>query len=335
MIRHIMLLAVLTTALALSDHALAQDDGDVVDLDVVLVSGARPAPGLWRAVKGEKTLLIMGTLTPVPRGLIWHADAVREQIAGADVILGPPGISVGTNVGLIQGVLALPAYRKLRRNPDGKQLSDILTPDQYAQWSRLKQTYIGRDRSVERLRPVNAATELSDAAIKRVGLVSQDLVQPVVEEIARNSGIEIISTTMRIVVENPRKALAELNAGNLNDRDCLVRTMERLDSDLQNMAERANAWADGDVAALRSMTHINDRAACTQVLASTTLAAQAGITDVNAAVMQKWFAELDQALSGHNTVFATLPVARVLEEGGVLAELERRGFTVRAPGGDE
>ncbi|MBB3342693.1 TraB/GumN family protein [Luteimonas sp. RC10] len=318
--------------LSLCGTALAQQDSEVVVLDVVLVSGVRPAPGLWTAVKGDKTVLIMGTLTPVPRGLTWHSDAVREQIARADVILGQPGISVGTNVGIIQGALALPAYRKFRRNPDGKQLQDVLTPDQYTQWIRLKQIYIGRDRSVERLRPVNAAAELSASAIKRIGLENKDLVQPVVREIAERRGIPIISTKTRIVVENPRETLAELNAKSLDDSECLVRTMERLDADLQNMASRANAWADGDLETLRALSHVNERAACAQVLASTELAVRAGVRNVETAMRQKWLDTLDGTLEQHDTVFATLPIARLLEQEGILSELEGRGFTVYEPG---
>ncbi len=51
--------------------------------------------------------------------------------------------------------------------------------------------------------------------------------------------------------------------------------------------------------------------------------------------MQKWLSELDSALLQHNTIFATLPVSRLLQGDGVLAALRQKGFTVVEPDADE
>ncbi len=47
---------------------------------------------------------------------------------------------------------------------------------------------------------------------------------------------------------------------------------------------------------------------------------------------QKWLEALDETLEERDTVFATLPIARLLEQEGILSELEGRGFTVYEPG---
>ena len=58
-------------------------------LDTVVVSGSLPAPKLWELTKGEKRLLIMGSLTPTPRAMTWDSGTVARRIGQAELVLGP------------------------------------------------------------------------------------------------------------------------------------------------------------------------------------------------------------------------------------------------------
>jgi uncharacterized protein YbaP (TraB family) len=330
--RAILLLA---TMLATAPFALAQtpqaEEIEPITLESVLVAGSVPAPGLWELTRGSKRLLIMGTLDPVPRNIEWTSSKVERRIAESDAILGPPGISVGTDIGLVRGAMLLPAYNRSKRNPDGQRLQDILPAALYERWQAAKQAHLTRNDSVEKLRPVHAANALYEAAIRRAGMSNESIVEPVVERVAKSRRIPILSTSYKLVVRDPKATLKALSATSLDDTICMEQTLDRLRSDLSVMAQRANAWSTGDVAALQAMPYVDHRKACVNALAGNAIARQQGIADIDALVQSAWLKQARAALTDHDTVFATLPVARLLEDDGVLGVLAGDGFTVKAP----
>lgn len=304
---------------------------DALMLDAVVVTGEFPAPGLWELSRDGKTLLVMGTLSPAPKRMVWTSNRVESRIAESDLILGPPGVSVGADVGFFGGAMLWPAYRRSKRNPDGQLLEDVLSAPVYDRWRLLKQQYLGRSGSVEKLRPLHAAKELFDAAVRDAGMTDESLVEPVVRKLAKAHDIPVRSTTLRLTIEDPKATLAQLNATELSDEQCLVQTMDRLDADLSMMVARANAWAAGEIATLRAMPFVDQKQACRRALASNEIARQQGITDLDAHVRQRWLEVAREALSEHDVVFATLPLARLFEQGGILETLEDEGFSVKAP----
>lgn len=333
MIRYIALWLATVLAVPVAYAAPQETGHEPITLESVLVAGSVPAPGLWELSRGTKRLLIMGTLDPVPRNIEWTSAKVERHIAEADVILGPPGISVGTDVGLIRGAMLLPAYKRSKYNPDGQRLQDVLPAPLYARWQAAKQAYLGRNSGVERLRPVHAANTLYDAAIKLAGMSSESIVEPVVERIARSHRIPVIDTSYKLAIRDPKATLRILGATSLDDVTCMEQTLDRLQTDLDAMVRRANAWSAGDVALLRAMPYVDHRKACVASLAGNVIARQQGITDLDAQVQAAWLMKTRAALAKHDTVFATLPISRLLDHGSdsLLGVLTREGFTVKAP----
>lgn len=312
-------------------EAAGQAESAPVMLEAIEVGGTYPAPGLWELTRDGKTLLLMGTLSPAPRRMDWGSEQVEARIAGADLVLSPPGVSVGADVGLFRGAMLWPAYRRSKRNPDGTTLADVLSPPVHARWEDMRRRYLPDNDDVDELRPVHAATALFDAAVRDAGLTDRSLVDPVVKRVAKANDIPVRATSLRLAIDDPKAMLAKLNATHLADEDCLVQTMDRLEADLSTMAVRADAWARGDIATLRALPFVDHRKACRHAFASNEIARQQGITDLDARVQAQWLAVVRDALSDHDTVFATLPVARLLDNDGVLAVLRDDGFTVKAP----
>lgn len=325
------LLAAVSAASAHPMDVAQAAEAEPITLDSVVVTGIVPAPGLWEVTRGDKRLLIMGTLDAVPRNIQWSSAKVERRIAEADVILGPPGISVGTDVGLIRGVMLLPAYMRSKKNPDGQRLEDVLPAELYARWQAAKKAYLGGDEDVEYLRPVHAAKALWDAAIKHAGMSSDGVVEPVVRRVAKANRIPVLTTTYRIVIRDPKTTLKALGTTSLDDVTCMAQTLDRLQTDLGTMVLRANAWAAGDVAALEAMSYVDHRKACVDAFAGNAIARQQGITDINAQVQEAWLMQARAALAEHDTVFATLPVGRLVGYDGVFGVLARQGFVVKAP----
>lgn len=304
----------------------------IVDLDTVVVTGRQTGPGLWSVRNGENVLYILGTVSPLPARMEWVTDEVEAAIAQSSQVIWPPGFRVGAGGGLLRNLRLAPAALRARRNPDRQTLADVLPGDVYARWQPLKQRYLGNDRSVENWRPLFAAGELYAAAIRNSGMAEGGVVTPVIERAAKRHGVERVSATVEVRVENPRQLLADFNARSLDDVDCFAKTLDRIETDLEAMRRRANAWAAGNIAALQRLPHDDHYGTCLRVLTESGLAAQLGADDIAERSRARWLELVEAALDSRTVTFATLPVSALLVDDGLLARLQARGYSVEPPG---
>jgi len=303
----------------------------IVDLAPVVVSGIQPGPGLWRVSKGDHVLWILGTQSPLPRRIEWDTSVVERTLAQSQALIEMPSVGLGTDVGFFRGLTLLPTALRARRNPDGRTLADIVPPAQYARWQVLKARYIGANRGIEQWRPVFAALELYDKAIKRSGMTVSGVVGPKVMRIARRNGVETIPVKVEVAIDDPRRALKEFAASPLDDLDCFRKTLDRIEGDLGNMAMRANAWSVGDIAALRALPVENQFVTCSAAFTEAGLARKYGIDDLQSQIERKWLAAAEAALARNRSTFALLPISQLLKADGYLSKLEAKGYVVEAP----
>src|SRR5690606_3027255 len=125
-------------------------------LEAVMVTGTQPGPGLWRVSRGDSVMWVVGTVSPLPKRMQWSADEVEARVAESGKVLLPPRVSFRTDRGMFRNMLLLPAALRARNNPEKERLQDVLPEALYERWARLKATYIGRSRSVEKRRPILA-----------------------------------------------------------------------------------------------------------------------------------------------------------------------------------
>src|SRR3546814_13883822 len=93
--------------------------------------------------------------------------------------------------------------------------------------------------------------------MRKSGLDLDNVVGKVVEKAARRAHVPIVPAEVKLVIEDPKSVLKEFNASALDDTECFSRTMSRIETDLGNMRARANAWAVGDIEALRALPFHN------------------------------------------------------------------------------
>lgn len=314
--------------------APAAAEPPVVDMDTVLVTGTQPGPGMWQVRKDGHVLWILGTQSPLPEHMEWQSADVREVLAQASAIIRPPSLSVDSDIGLFGKLFLLPSMFKARKNPDGKTLAEVLPPAQYARWQALKARWIGNDRGIEQWRPVFAARELYAVAIRKSGMTAANPVGPLVDAaLKRKPAPELLDSRVRFEVKNPRAALKEFNATPLDDGDCFARTLDRIDGDLDTMKLRANAWAEGDVDALRALPYPNQYAACLRALSESAVARRLGAGDMDAGLRAAWLASAEKALATHAVSFGTLPMGMLIGPGpdNYLDRLRAKGYDVVDP----
>ncbi len=222
---------------------------DPVPVEEVLVTGQQPGPGLWKVTRpggeGGNVLWILGTHGPLPKKLEWRSRELESALAASQEVIAP--VAMDAKVGPLGGITLLPSLIGIRDNPDDLALVDVVPADLYARWLPLKERYIGRDRDVEGWRPIFAAQKLYESALRKSGLERSGVVWPAVEKLARKSKVRITEPEVEVKVDKPRAAIKEFKQTPLDDLQCFAKTIERLESDLDLMRERANAWAMGDV----------------------------------------------------------------------------------------
>ena len=94
---------------------------------------------------------------------------------------------------------------------------------------------------------------------------------------------------------------------------------------------RADAWARGDIDALRSLRHQDLADVCERAMLGGQFASKYGIDRLEAEARAKWIAQVESSLSKHRVTFATLPLREVLSPDGLVAALAAKGYVVEAP----
>ncbi len=300
-------------------------------LQEVVVSGQMPGPGLWKVSKDGHVMYVLGTLTPLPKRMEWNSLDVERRIHQSGVVLMPPSVAMRPKGAALGGLFLLPSLVSVRNNPGKETLEEVLPPADYARWLALKARYLGRDRGVEKRRPFIAANELRAAALDEHDLSERNLVGKVVEDTAKRAKVPVVDPTLVIELEDPRGAIKEFKASEIDDLDCFRRTLDQVEQDLGTLARRANAWALGDIAGLQALPYTDNARACTDVLMRTGLAEKRGLADLPARVREKWLAAAEKAIAEHPQSFAMLSMGLVTGPSGYLAALREKGYTVEAP----
>lgn len=302
---------------------------DTTTLDTVLVTGEQPGPGLWKVSRGDHVLWILGAQYPLPKGMTWRGRDVEQTIAQSQAVIADATPKLELN--FFHKLTLLPAVYGARKNDDGATLKDILPPELYSRWLALKAKYIGNDSGVERLRPMVAANELYDKALAKSGLARNGLIWDTVRAAAKKNHVRVVEPQASIPLDDPRQTIRDFKTttGEL-DIDCLAATMTRLETDLNAMRERANAWAIGDIDALRKLPSPSQQDACRAAVTNNTRLREQ-FADAIAKMDAAWLSAAEQSLRDNASSFAVLPMDELLRTDRRLAMLESRGYAVEPP----
>lgn len=297
----------------------------------VVVEGEQPGPGLWLVRKGSHDLYILGTLRPLPMKMQWQSAQLRQVLAQAQEVIRMRGVQIDADVGFFKGLMLMPKLLGARNNPDDRKLKDVVSPASYARWQGLKERYIGSDGGVEKRRPLFAAQDLYAAAMKKSNLDSRDLAWPVVAEAIKAHSPTVTVVRESIVIKDVKPLLKEWSKTTLDDLACFDNTMAHIETDLDAMRARANAWATGDVAALRSLPPAYRWEACNNAITEAGIGKRLGYGDAQRKLRAKWLDAAEAALARNTVSFASLSLLDMLGPNGYLAALEAKGYTVIAP----
>lgn len=294
------------------------------DVPEVVVAGEHAGPRLWRVSSGDHVVWVLGTVSPLPKGLVWQSRGVEQVLAeSGEVIPGWPAFGIGANP--ITAIRVYWQWRQIQKIPDRAQLRQVLPAPLYARFEALRLRYAPRDTAFERLRPMVAGERLLEAALDRSGLTLHNEVQQNVLKIAHRRGVVVHQDKLR--VQDPLEVLKDVAATpTAGEIACLDAIVTRLEVDLPAMQSRARAWALGDVETLRRLPPPDDRTACLAAVSTServrTLIAQAS---------SEWLVAVEDSLRRNRTALAVQSMDRLLGAQGSLAVLRQRGYAIEGP----
>lgn len=305
--------------------------GDIRDLDTMVVNGVVSGPPMWKVTHGNHVMWVLGTQSPMPKKMQWSSREVEAAVNDSQEVIWAPMIGVQVKAGFFGSLMLMPKLIGMRKNPDGKSLQDQLPPDIYARWLVLKDAYIGFDWGIDDYRPVFAAQKLWEEALDSVGLTRSSVVVPVVQRLVKEQAIKTTSPRSLLVIDDARAAIGEFRESSLDDIACFSKTLLRLETDLRPMQARADAWAVGDIEALRDLPYTDHEDACQTAMMQAEVVQQRLDRNLTAEAEQQWFDAVDSALAKNASTFALLPMSELLKPDGYMARLQAKGYTVESP----
>jgi uncharacterized protein YbaP (TraB family) len=289
-----------------------------------VVSGRYRGPKLWRISKGANALWILGTVTPLPKRMVWQTDDIRGLLRDTQEVI-PAWPSVGIGFHPLTALHLYALWRKAQTSPGHEPLKAVLPPALYARFSALKLRFAPHDRRIEQLRPILAARRLYEETLAASDLTPRNDIQRTVLELAREESVPIHQD--KLLVKDPIDVLRDLTEiPRSAEIACLQSVLTRLESDVGPMQARARAWALGDVALLRRLPHTDNRTTCLEAVSGS-----ARVRALVAQAQQDWMSAAVQALDRNRTTLALQSMDRLLGPEGTLATLRRMGYRVEGP----
>lgn len=329
------LLATLLGLTFLSGSGWAQEavEPSAAPVQNILVVGQKPGPALWKVSKGDHVLWVFGTYSPLPQKMEWRSQQVENALAQSQELLGAPGSAMSVGWADSFNVLtAAPFMIGIKKNADGKHLEEVVPPDVYARWTQLKAKYIGNDNGIEEERPMFVADQLFAKAIRASGMDNGYGIQGRIEELAKNWKIKRTSTKVMLPLENPRAAVRDFKNARLEDIECFTKTIDRLESDLDAMKARANAWSLGNIDAIRTMNFPDQKQSCNAaIFDSKWMDGLKGSANLQQRMKASWLTAAEKSLATNQSTFAMLPMSDLLNPDGLVAALRTKGYQIDEP----
>jgi len=293
-------------------------------LPEVVVEGQHEGPRMWTVHRGGHTLWILGTVTPLPKRMVWQPDAVREVLKQSqEVVPAWPTYGIGANP--FTALRVFIQWRRMQKPPDQLPLKETLPPQLYARVEALEARYDPHDRHLEELRPMLAAERLMTRVLDASGLALHNEVQKQVLGLAREQGVRIRQDKLKI--DDPVDVLKDVGATPLSaEVTCLDAVVTRLETDLGPMQARARAWALGDVETLRKLPHADDKTACIAAVSTSER-----VRTLIARAQDDWIVVVEDSLAHNRGTLAVQSMDRLLGQHGALAVLTERGYEVEGP----
>ncbi len=304
---------------------------DAPNIEEIIVYGRQPGPPMWKVSKGEHELWLFGLLIPLPEDMEWESDKVAAVLARSQEYLTIKMPEPKIPLNPIRLYQAFRLVTSMAKNPDGSLLADVLPADLYTRFIALESQYPVRDYATTR--PYFAVDALHGNAVRANGLSNDPDVESRIEQLVRRNR----NIRQTVIQFGPEFLDFEFlrtqgddylsSASNAEELACFEVSLQSIETDLDGMRARANAWALGYVDDIRYYEDYPDQTGvCLQVFASMG-DVQQQLQKANA----QWLQAAETALANNETTFALLTMDQLIKPDGLLEQLRARGYVIHEP----
>jgi hypothetical protein len=199
-----------------------------------------------------------------------------------------------------------------------------------------KKLYLGRDKGVEKMRPIVAAHKLRAAAFDKLKLREGGLVWGELSKLASRHKIPV-NTPQKVLIfraDGVREKIRQLAKEEIADADCFAKSLDLTEA-LANKAveeERAHAWATGDVERLASLPPLPAYAwACISAFMQAQSMREFVPEDLGEQLNVLWVDTAGQLLAKNQSTLSVVALSWLLEPNGLLDRLRQRGYAIQEP----
>jgi uncharacterized protein YbaP (TraB family) len=288
-------------------------------MDELVVTGERTGPGMWHVHRGASQLWVLGSITPLPKGITWRSRQVEQVLDSTNLVLVPKPLQIG----IVRILWLLITERKVLMVHGGKRLKDVLPPELYTRFDRQRAKYTEDLDKWERFRPIVATAFLQQAAFHQVGLSARIDLGAAVRMLAKKHHVRIEEVNIA-GVGDVLEALKTMQPA--TETKCVEASLVTVESGLPRLLDRAQAWATGNVERIEKSPEPAEVDACIAALDS-----GAAKGDLIARVRRAWLEAMVASLQKGTVTLAVVNMDMLLGANGLLKELRSRGYEVDSP----
>lgn len=302
-------------------EATAPTTGDE-NIEVVLVTGIQPGPGLWKVTSGRHVMWVLGEVSPFARNVRWNSSKFDRLMRNSQELLIDFSGFWGANREEMN------AYRKAEKLPKGSSLATLISPELHARLMTTGQAF-GVTTELDELQPFAATNRLVTSAMSKLGLNGFS-VRFAAEELGQRRQVKVTNFSAPEYPFEDRLKLWQQPANAV----CIEKAVNALEDGGAGAKRLANAWAVGDVEALRTLvppySFSRDgfrRGACAAAMRG----GEKQAAEYDAERKQAWLKEAERCLKENRTTMAVVLMSELFEPDGYLAALRARGYEVVEP----
>jgi uncharacterized protein YbaP (TraB family) len=308
-------------ALALAAPAWAQvpltparpdpNDPDATLVEELVVTARERGPAWWRVSDADTTVYVLGSPSIAPKRMAWDRSLFERRLQGANVVIVPYQnltVHVGGAVG------AAFNYLRLR---SGGPFEETLDPATRARFVAAR-TRLGQPaKHYETKNPLAAGLILATDYRDKTGLTNADPTK-LVKYLAQLAKVPVVQKSYDL---GPLMG-AVLRTSPQAGRGCFEEVLQQVEAGPGVTLEATRAWAEGDVRGALGNERTYERC----------MALVPGAAAFDARTKADQVAAIEKALQTPGHAIAVVQLRPLLAQGGVLDQLQAKGFTVKTPG---
>lgn len=276
----------------------------------IVVTAQRSGAPMWTIDTPEGTIILVGEIRAIPKTTPWQPDRLKDATAQAShVILGArPKISPGD---IFRIMFSGGKFTKL---PDDSVASDYLDA---AQWARLEKLGTAQEEDYSRQSFLLTSFQLLRKEL-RFNRDTADDASDVVKDAAEKADVPITrAATLRgeDIIDNLAEAEPAAHI------PCLNAAMDAVEVGPDIVEQRGADWRRYDIPAVMANPLETALGRCWP-WADETLGSE---------LRTIWVDQISEASSASGVTLAVVPLRVLAESGGVLDQLDARGFDIAGP----